>query len=354
MARLRSRHARPSAGRAVLAGPRRIDRRRIARCSHGADRPGAAPQAVDGNPGRVPRGIRASAERFELGDDGWSYLAAIGKIESDHGRSTAPGVHSGQNSYGCCAGPMQIHNGFGTGGGTWGAYKVDGDGDGREDIYDPADAVATAAQLPAASGAPGDWRARDLRLQPRRLVRRPGLRAGRPTAYSDAAGARRRPATSPRVPAAWLADVPGAPGERCDRRIVPDVVMLIGALRPAADRLLRRRAARSTASTRSAWPRTSCPPTATGTARCASPRRTAGRRPARRAGCGGRGPFRVVLYNGYPGSRRPRPLARRRIFTSPGSTHPPRRSRARAGCASFSPPGALSMTLDPKEDPPWR
>ena len=99
-----------------------------------------------------------SAARFELGSDGWSYLAAIGKIESDHGRSTAPGVHSGQNAYGCCAGPMQIHNGFGSGGGTWGAFKVDGDGDGRADIYDPADAIATAARYLRASGAPADWR----------------------------------------------------------------------------------------------------------------------------------------------------------------------------------------------------
>lgn len=30
----------------------------------------------------------------------WSILAGIGKVESDHGRSNAPGVHSGQNSAG--------------------------------------------------------------------------------------------------------------------------------------------------------------------------------------------------------------------------------------------------------------
>lgn len=28
---------------------------------------------------------------------GWSILAAIGKVETDHGRSTLPGVHSGEN-----------------------------------------------------------------------------------------------------------------------------------------------------------------------------------------------------------------------------------------------------------------
>ena len=37
----------------------------------------------------------------------WSVLAAIGKVETDHGRSTAPGVTSGANFAGA-AGPMQI------------------------------------------------------------------------------------------------------------------------------------------------------------------------------------------------------------------------------------------------------
>lgn len=37
----------------------------------------------------------------------WSILAAIGKIETDHGRSTLPGVHSGENSA-KAGGPMQF------------------------------------------------------------------------------------------------------------------------------------------------------------------------------------------------------------------------------------------------------
>ncbi|MGH3885074.1 MAG: NlpC/P60 family protein [Pseudonocardiaceae bacterium] len=37
----------------------------------------------------------------------WSVLAAIGKIESNHGRSTLPGVHKGANSHGA-KGPMQF------------------------------------------------------------------------------------------------------------------------------------------------------------------------------------------------------------------------------------------------------
>jgi hypothetical protein len=67
-----------------------------------------------------------AAARFKLGSEGWSILAGIGEVESDHGRSTAAGVSSGQNFLGCCAGPMQIHNGYGAGTGTWGAYAVDG------------------------------------------------------------------------------------------------------------------------------------------------------------------------------------------------------------------------------------
>jgi len=74
----------------------------------------------------------------------WTILAAIGAIESDHGRSQAVGVHSGVNAFGCCAGPMQfnIRNGPPS---TWQSYRVDGDGDGRLDPYAPADAIASAA-----------------------------------------------------------------------------------------------------------------------------------------------------------------------------------------------------------------
>src|SRR4051812_9506666 len=35
----------------------------------------------------------------------WQLLAGIGKVESNHGRSSAPGVRSGVNRFGCCAGP---------------------------------------------------------------------------------------------------------------------------------------------------------------------------------------------------------------------------------------------------------
>jgi hypothetical protein len=70
----------------------------------------------------------------------WQLLAAIGKIESDHGRSPAPGVRTGLNRFGCCAGPMQFNltNGPPS---TWTAYAHPGD-----NVYDPADAIPAAAR----------------------------------------------------------------------------------------------------------------------------------------------------------------------------------------------------------------
>jgi hypothetical protein len=99
------------------------------------------------------RAYQAAGTRYSID---WTYLAAIGKIETDHGRSSAAGVRSGVNFAGCCAGPMQFSI-TGAGGGTWGAYGVDGNGDAKKDVYDPADAVAGAGNYLKASGAPGDW-----------------------------------------------------------------------------------------------------------------------------------------------------------------------------------------------------
>jgi hypothetical protein len=91
------------------------------------------------------------------GIDPW-ILAAIGWIETQHGRSTAPGVHAGVNAYGCCAGPMQfnVRNGPPS---TWESFGVDGNKDGRRSPYDPADAIPAAARYLRATGAPDDYRA---------------------------------------------------------------------------------------------------------------------------------------------------------------------------------------------------
>lgn len=76
----------------------------------------------------------------------WRVLAAIGKNESDHGRSTAPGVASGRNYANCCSGPMQMCT-VQSCSNTWGYYAVDGDGDGIASVYDPDDAIYAAAGL---------------------------------------------------------------------------------------------------------------------------------------------------------------------------------------------------------------
>jgi cell wall-associated NlpC family hydrolase len=80
----------------------------------------------------------------------WSVLAAIGKVETDHGRLQAPGVTSGANFAGA-AGPMQIGIG-GKAGNTWAAYAVDADGGGA-DVYNSVDAIFTAANYLCQNGA---------------------------------------------------------------------------------------------------------------------------------------------------------------------------------------------------------
>jgi hypothetical protein len=102
----------------------------------------------------------------QAGDDydtDWTVLAGIGKVETDHGRSKLPGVRSGVNPYGCCAGPMQFAVSEAAGcrvcvGDTWGAYGIDGNADGVRNVYDPHDAIPGAANYTNANGAPEDWK----------------------------------------------------------------------------------------------------------------------------------------------------------------------------------------------------
>jgi cell wall-associated NlpC family hydrolase len=76
----------------------------------------------------------------------WGVLAGIGEVESDHGQSTAAGVHSGANSAGA-EGPMQFEPA------TFAQYAVDGNHDGQFSPYDPADAVYGTAAMLCANGA---------------------------------------------------------------------------------------------------------------------------------------------------------------------------------------------------------
>jgi cell wall-associated NlpC family hydrolase len=96
----------------------------------------------------------------------WTILAGIGKVESDDGRTTLPGVTSGQNGFGA-AGPMQIGiEGASTN--TWGGAPVhpasevvagvatDENGDGIASVYEAPDAIAGAAKYLVAHGVQQD------------------------------------------------------------------------------------------------------------------------------------------------------------------------------------------------------
>ena len=72
----------------------------------------------------------------------WTVLAGIGKIESDHGRSTLPGVHTGANSGGA-QGVMQFLPS------TWASvlarHPIPPGGSNPPSPYNPHDAIYTAA-----------------------------------------------------------------------------------------------------------------------------------------------------------------------------------------------------------------
>lgn len=70
----------------------------------------------------------------------WPVLAAIGQVESGHGTNTGPSSSGAM-------GPMQFLPS------TFGAYAVDGDGDGVADIWNASDAIYSAANYLCANGA---------------------------------------------------------------------------------------------------------------------------------------------------------------------------------------------------------
>ncbi|MGW0806275.1 lytic transglycosylase domain-containing protein [Nonomuraea sp. NPDC002799] len=70
----------------------------------------------------------------------WTVLAAIGQVESSHGRNNGP-------SSAGALGPMQFMPA------TWKHYGVDGDADGKKDIWSPYDAVPGAANYLCANKA---------------------------------------------------------------------------------------------------------------------------------------------------------------------------------------------------------
>jgi cell wall-associated NlpC family hydrolase len=80
----------------------------------------------------------------------WTVLAAVGSIESDHGRSTLPGVHSGQN-YAGAQGPMQFLPA--TFAAVTARHPPPPGGTHPPSPYDPHDAIHAAAAYLCDSGA---------------------------------------------------------------------------------------------------------------------------------------------------------------------------------------------------------
>lgn len=86
---------------------------------------------------------REAARQYGFGED-WYILAAVGKVESDHGANMGPSTAGAM-------GPMQFLPS------TWETAGVDGDGDGVANIMDPRDAIPAAAGYLKTGGAPQDW-----------------------------------------------------------------------------------------------------------------------------------------------------------------------------------------------------
>jgi membrane-bound lytic murein transglycosylase B len=114
--------------------------------------PARRPAARQSSPSRaaaadIPTGYlrlyRTAGARYRVP---WSVLAAIGKVESDHGRARLPGVRSGSNWAGAC-GPMQMGCVPGSrAGNAWARY-------GRGRPHDPAAAIPAAARYLVDHGA---------------------------------------------------------------------------------------------------------------------------------------------------------------------------------------------------------
>lgn len=146
----------------------------------------------------------------------WAILAAIGSVETDHGR--LQGGNCAVSSAGA-RGPMQFMPG------TWASY-----GDGG-DICNPNDAIPAAARYLKASGAPGDYHAAILSYNHAEWYYAKVMAKAR--AYREAAPAAVVPGkeiAGPVSAAAWLATVPGT-NFQCDRRIVASVSSILGRYR---------------------------------------------------------------------------------------------------------------------------
>ena len=127
-----------------------------------AAQPGVSTEAANSIPADYLKWFQRVGLQYNVP---WTILAGIGKVESDDGRTTLPGVTQAtvSNAFGA-AGPMQIGVGNASGN-NWGGAPVhpasevvngvatDEDGNGTASVYDPADAIAGAAKYLVAHGA---------------------------------------------------------------------------------------------------------------------------------------------------------------------------------------------------------
>jgi len=124
-----------------------------------AVQPGVSTQAANSIPATYLKWFQQVGRQYNVP---WTVLAGIGKVESDDGRTTLPGVTSASNAFGA-AGPMQIGI-DGASGNQWGGAAIhvasemvagvatDENGDGIASVYDPADAIAGSAKYLIAHG----------------------------------------------------------------------------------------------------------------------------------------------------------------------------------------------------------
>ncbi len=132
-----------------------------ANCGSGATavQPKVSAEAANSIPGNYLMWFQKVGLQYNVP---WTILAGIGKVESDDGRTTLPGVTSGQNGFGA-AGPMQIGiEGASTN--TWGGAPIhpasqvvagvatDENGNGLASVYEVPDAIAGAAKYLVAHG----------------------------------------------------------------------------------------------------------------------------------------------------------------------------------------------------------
>jgi hypothetical protein len=208
-------------------------------------RPASAQLAAGGIPARAVQAYQQAAVAAGCGLP-WTLVAAIGRVESDHGRfggatllsdgrsdppvvgipldgrpgvavikDTDGGKWDGDRTYDRAVGPMQFIPS------SWATFGVDGDGDGKTDPFDIDDAAAAAAKYLCKAGG-GD-------LSTEAAQRNAVYSYNRSTAYVDSVMAlaalyagnapvdnapapNRPPLSTPTLPAATEGDPPAAPG----------------------------------------------------------------------------------------------------------------------------------------------